>query len=108
MNVANVRAQGLSKEAEAAEIKRLQRARERAKMDAEQQKLDTIAETLSISAADAESTRQKRAAELAIAENKIARVENAERAMRTTQRSSTTGSYGMNLGESPEQARLSA
>ena len=108
MNVAKVRAQGLSKEAEAAEIKRLQRARERAKMDAEQQKLDTIAETLSISAADVESTRQKRAAELAIAENKIARVENAERAMRTTQRSSTTGSYGMNLGESPEQARLSA
>ena len=108
MNVAKVRAQGLSKEAEAAEIKRLQRARERAKMDAEQQKLDTIAETLSISAADVESTRQKRAAELAIAENKIARVENAERAMRTTQRSSTTGSYGMSLGESPEQARLSA
>jgi hypothetical protein len=108
MNVAKVRAQGLSKEAEAAEIKRLQRARERAKMDAEQQKLDTIAETLSISAADVESTRQKRAAELAIAENKIARVKNAERAMKTTLRSSTTGSYGMNLGESPEQARLSA
>lgn len=108
MNVAKVRAQGLSKEAEAAEIKRLQRARERAKMDAEQQKLDTIAETLSISAADVESTRQKRAAELAIAENKIARVENAERAIRTTRPTSTTGSYGMSLGQSPEDTRLAA
>ncbi|HQF40666.1 MAG TPA: hypothetical protein PK322_16240, partial [Opitutaceae bacterium] len=108
MNVAKVRAQGLSKEAEAAEIKRLQRARERAKMDAEQQKLDTIAETLSIYAADVESVRQKRAAELAIAENKIARVENAERAIRTTRPTSTTGSYGMSLGQSPEDTRLAA
>ncbi|OQC18794.1 MAG: hypothetical protein BWX69_03219 [Planctomycetes bacterium ADurb.Bin069] len=108
MNVAKVRAQGLSKDAEAAEIKRLQRARERAKMDAEQQKLDTIAETLSISAADVESTRQKRAAELAIAENKIARVKNAERAIRTTRPTSTTGSYGMSLGQSPEDTRLAA
>jgi len=108
MNVAAVQAKGLSKEAEAAEVKRLQRARERAKMDAAQQKLDAIAETLAISSSDAEAVRTKRAAELAIAEGKLARVSNAERAMRTTQRSSTTGSYGMSLGESPEQNRMDA
>ena len=108
MNVAAVQAKGLSKEAEAAEVKRLQRARERAKMDAAQQKLDAIAETLAISSSDAEAVRTKRAAELAIAEGKLARVSNAERSMKTTQRSSTTGSYGMNLGESPEQNRLDA
>lgn len=108
MNVAKVRAQGLSKEAEASEIKRLQRARERAKMDAEQQKLDTIAETLGITASDAEGVRQKRAAELGIAEGKLARVANAERAIRTTRPTSVTGSYGMSLGQSPEDTRLAA
>lgn len=108
LDIANVKASKLSPEAEGNAIKRLQRQRERGKMDAEQQKLDAIAETLGISAADAEQVRLKRAAELAVGENKLARVAAAEAAMKTVQRSSTTGSYGMSLGESPEQSRLSA